>query len=105
MAHFTYVGILALALVAAGWLQALPGVEVFNRPRRWLAALIPSIAFVLWDVLVTQSGWWSFAPAYTLGPRLFGLPLEEIGFFLVIPTCAILSFEAVRMTLTRGGRR
>jgi hypothetical protein len=33
----------------------------------------------------------------------FGLPLEELLFFVVIPLCALLSYEAVRRML--GGRR
>jgi hypothetical protein len=30
------------------------------------------------------------------GIRIGNLPLEELLFFVVIPTCAILTFEAVR---------
>jgi hypothetical protein len=29
----------------------------------------------------------------------FDLPVEEVAFFLVVPICAILAYEAVRRTL------
>lgn len=97
MGHLTYAAILGLALACAGWLQALPGVHVLDRPKRLLGALVPSVVFVAWDVVATESTWWRFAPEYTLGARLFGLPLEEIAFFVVIPVCAVLTLEAVRV--------
>ena len=41
--------------------------------------------------------WWHYDSAYLVGVTLPGrLPLEELLFFLVIPTCAVLTLEAVR---------
>ena len=53
--------------------------------------------FVLWDLAAIAAGHWSFDPAQTTG-IVFpgGLPLDEVLFFLVVPICAILGFEAVR---------
>lgn len=99
MGHWTYLAILVGTLLAAAWLQLLPGVNVFGQPRRWLLSLLPGTAFLVWDIVVAERGWWAFAEQYTLGPRLLGLPLEEIAFFLVVPTCAILGYEAVRAVL------
>ena len=40
---------------------------------------------------------WSFDPAQTVGLSLpGGVPVEELLFFVVVPTCAVLAFEAVR---------
>jgi lycopene cyclase domain-containing protein len=61
------------------------------------AAILPVAAvFVLWDYLATAAGWWWFDDRYLTGVFLGPLPLEELMFFLVIPICGLLTFEAVR---------
>jgi hypothetical protein len=55
------------------------------------------VIFVLWDLAAIAAGHWSFDPAQTTGVLLpGGLPLDELLFFVVVPFCAILGFEAVR---------
>ena len=50
-----------------------------------------------WDLLAIHQHTWRYNGRYLVGVTLPGhLPLEELLFFLVIPTCAILAFEAVR---------
>lgn len=64
--------------------------------------LTVTIIFVTWDVLAITAGHWWFDPGYLLGIILPGqLPLEELLFFLVVPLCTILGFEAVRTVLAR----
>ena len=42
-------------------------------------------------------GHWEYSAACTLDVRLpGGIPVEEVLFFLVVPVCAVLAFEAVR---------
>ena len=43
--------------------------------------------------------WWRYNPRYVLSPRVGGLPLEEVAFFVVIPIAAILTWEVVHRTL------
>lgn len=107
MGQWSYLVILLLTFGAAAWLEAWPGVRVLREPRRLAVALLPGIAFLVWDVVVAAHGWWSFSPELTLGPRVWGLPIEEIAFFIVVPTCAILGYEAVCATMdrSRGKRR
>jgi lycopene cyclase domain-containing protein len=60
------------------------------------------VVFVIWDLLAIAAGHWTFDPAQTTGIVLpGGLPLDEVLFFLVVPVCAILGFEAVRAVLRR----
>lgn len=48
---------------------------------------------------------WSFSRRLTTGVELFGYrPVEELVFFLLVPICGILTFEAVR-NLTDRRRR
>jgi lycopene cyclase domain-containing protein len=54
--------------------------------------------------VATASGQWHFDPAQTFAVRLWGLPLEEYAFFVVIPLAAILTFEAVAVAGSRRRR-
>lgn len=90
MLAFCFLGTLPLEL----WL----GVRVYRQTRRLLLTLLPVAAvFVVWDLYAIAQGHWDFDREQTLGVLLpGGVPVEELLFFLVIPACAVLSFEAVR---------
>jgi lycopene cyclase domain-containing protein len=95
-----------LLLLAACVLGTLPlefrwNARVYRRPRRWLLSLLPVVVvFGGWDVWAIARKHWTYDPRQTLGLLLPGrLPVEELLFFVVIPTCALLTYEAVR----RGG--
>ena len=98
MRHLAYVGVLALCLVGTLPLELWLGVRVYRRPRRLLLTLLPVlVVFVVWDLYAVHAGHWTFDPAQTLGWTLpGGLPIEEVLFFLVVPICSVLAFEAVR---------
>jgi lycopene cyclase domain-containing protein len=101
--HLTYLAVLAGCLAGALWLEPVLRLGVLRRWRRLLVAVLPVAAvFVLWDVAAIAAGHWSFDPEQTTGVLLPGrLPLEELLFFLVVPVCAVLGFEAVRKVLHR----
>jgi lycopene cyclase domain-containing protein len=98
MRHLAYLFVLVGCLVSALWLEPLFKVNVLRRWRRLLLTLVPVlIVFVLWDLAAIAAGHWTFDPEQTTGIVLpGGLPLDEVLFFLVVPLCAILGFEAVR---------
>jgi lycopene cyclase domain-containing protein len=53
--------------------------------------------FGAWDIGAIHQRAWRYDSRYLVGVTLPGrLPLEELLFFLVIPTCAVLTLEAVR---------
>jgi lycopene cyclase domain-containing protein len=84
-------GCLLATLPLELWLHA----RVYAQPRRLLATLAPVLAvFLAWDALAIHAGHWRYH--HLLGPRLGNIPVEELAFFLVVPTCAILTLEAVR---------
>ena len=79
--------------------------SVLRRPLRLLAAIVPAaVLFVAWDLAATAAGQWHFDPAQTFAVRLWGLPLEEYAFFVVIPLAGILTFEAVTVAGSRRPR-
>jgi lycopene cyclase domain-containing protein len=101
MRHLAYLLVLAGCLASALWLEPVLKVNVLRRGRRLLLTLLPVvIVFILWDVAAIAAGHWTFDPAQTTGILLpGGLPLDEVLFFVVVPVCAILGFEAVRAVL------
>ncbi|MBA3419939.1 MAG: lycopene cyclase domain-containing protein [Geodermatophilaceae bacterium] len=98
--RFTYLAVLAGCLLGTLPLELFLQARVYHRWRRWLLALCPGfILFLAWDVYAIARGHWFFDPAQTIGVMLpGGIPVEEVLFFVVIPTCALLAFEAVRRT-------
>lgn len=101
--NWRYAAALLGCLLVTLPLEFVLGARVYRRPRRLALTLVPVVAaFVAWDVLATRHGSWGFAPEYTLGPGLFGLPVEEWLFFVVIPVCGLLTYEAVGSTARRA---
>jgi lycopene cyclase domain-containing protein len=98
MAHLSYLALLAACLLGTAPLEIVLRVGVYARWRRLVSALAPTVLlFGLWDVYAIGQGHWSYDPDMITGLRLPGaLPVEELLFFVVVPTCAILTLEAVR---------
>ncbi|GAA0424678.1 lycopene cyclase domain-containing protein [Actinoplanes campanulatus] len=103
MRQFGYLSVLAGCLLAALWLEPILKVNVLRRGRRLILTILPVAAvFILWDLAAIAAGHWTFDPEQITGVHLpGGLPLDEVLFFLVVPLCAILGFEAVRAVLRR----
>ena len=97
MSHLGYLLILAGCLVGTAPLELVLHVGVYRQWRRLLITLATvAVVFGAWDVYAIGSGWWNYDAHYLVGVTLPGrLPLEELLFFLVIPTCAVLTYEAV----------
>lgn len=90
-----YPTVLAGCLLATLPLEVVLRTRVYARPVRLLASLAPVLAvFLTWDALAVHAGHWHYR--HLLGLRLGDLPIEEVAFFVVVPTCAVLTLEAVR---------
>ena len=98
MRSLSYVGMLAFCLVGTLPLEVFLRVGVYRRVRRLALTLAPVlVVFLAWDLYAIAQGHWQFDPAQTLGVMLpGGLPLDELGFFVVVPIAAVLTLEAVR---------
>jgi len=57
----------------------------------WISSL-----YILWDVMFTRWGIWEFNSDYIRAWRIWGLPIEEISFFLVVPFACIFIYECVK---------
>ncbi|WP_421945064.1 lycopene cyclase domain-containing protein [Pedobacter sp.] len=61
------------------------------------AIIITGIVFLIWDLLFVKLNVWSFNPAYLVGISFFGLPLEEILFFLTVPYACVFIYECLNV--------
>src|SRR5581483_4098679 len=106
-----YLVVLGLCVLATSPLEVVGGARVYRRPRALLRVLVPvMIVFGGWDLLAVRHGDWWYNARYTIGLRPFGLPVEEWLFFLVVPACALLTYEVLgvlgaRAACNDGGRR
>jgi lycopene cyclase domain-containing protein len=94
--QLTYLAVLAACLVGTLPLEFALGARVYRQWRRLLLTVVPvAITFTIWDIAAIHYKWWTFDPRYVTGIS-FGLPLEELLFFIVVPICAVLTLEGVR---------
>lgn len=67
----------------------------------WRALSITAALFIVWDYFFTSWGVWGFNERYLLGWEIFGLPLEELLFFICIPyACLFTYFAITKLSLT-----
>lgn len=96
VSHWFYLTLLGACLVVTLPLELL-GARVWRQPRRLAATVVPvAVVFSLIDGLEVAQGLWRYNPRLTSGVRILGLPVEEVAFFVVIPICALLTYETVR---------
>ncbi|MHB1536882.1 MAG: lycopene cyclase domain-containing protein [Acidimicrobiales bacterium] len=107
MDRYQYLLLMAACVVVTLPLELVLGARVWRRPRRLAAAVLPAVViFSLWDVAAIAHHHWRYNPRYVTGWDLPGrLPVEEVVFFLVVPICALLTFEVVGRFLPRGRGR
>lgn len=58
----------------------------------FLANIIVTIIFIIWDSYFTHLGVWNFNPEYLIGIYFMKLPIEEILFFICIPFSCVFTF-------------
>jgi isorenieratene synthase len=83
--------ILAVPFVVGAWGPAWFYHRLGTALRATLVAAVP---FVAWDLAVAGRHWW-WNPAYVLGAELWGLPLEELLFFVAVPLTCAFTWERV----------
>lgn len=102
MDHYQYLLLMAACLLVTAPLEAVLGARVYRRPRPLLISVaVTVVVFGIWDIVGIIRGHWWYTPRYITGIEVgFGMPLEELVFFIVIPICGLLTYEAVGNVLT-----
>ena len=105
--HFQYVLLLACCLLITLPLEFVLSARVYRRAVGLAFAIIPVvIIFSIWDIVGILRDHWSYSTRFTTGWTLiFGMPIEELVFFVVVPICGLLTYEAVGQVLTLQRRR
>lgn len=65
------------------------------------AILITALLFILWDILYTFLGVWSFNQQHLSGIYFLNLPVEEVLFFIAIPYAALFTYEVLLVYFPR----
>ncbi|MET9229940.1 lycopene cyclase domain-containing protein [Lentzea sp. NPDC003310] len=100
--YLLVLGVCVLITMPLEWM----GRGVYRRGPDVARAIAPVLlVLAAWDVVAILRGHWSFHPEATTGVLIGGvLPIEEILFFVAIPLCALLTYEAVRGHAERWSR-
>lgn len=93
---FLYAGILLFA-------AAYPLAQSFEKRIRYVqqwkhllpAILVMCLIFIPWDIWFAAERVWWFNDNYLTGYRIFGLPVEEWLFFLIVPFACIFIYEVL----------
>lgn len=107
MDRYQYLLLMGACLLVTFPLELVYRARVWRDPVRLLRTLaLPAAVFAVWDVLAIRAGIWDFNPRYVTGWLLpFDLPVEEAAFFVTIPICSILAYEAVHRSLAMQAAR
>lgn len=82
------------------------GDGVYRQPARLLRAMTPVlVVFLAWDAIAIAADVWTYNPTYVSGIDVPFMPLEELLFFIVIPLCGLLTYNAVTAMLRFFARR
>jgi lycopene cyclase domain-containing protein len=71
-------------------------------PALGLSIAVVSTCYLVWDILVTAGGEWSFNSKYLTGMQILNIPLEEVLFFITVPYSCLLLYEVV-LYATKSG--
>lgn len=104
--RWQYLVVLGLCLLITAPLEIF-GRGVYRRAGRVVRSLLPVAAvFLVWDAVAIALRIWTYDDRYIVGihvpPRI---PLEEVLFFVVIPLCGLLTYNAVSTILDWSRRR
>lgn len=95
MDRWQYLVLLGGCLVVTLPLE-LFGDGVYRQPLRLLRSLVPVLAvFLTWDAIAIAADVWHYNPRFVSGINVPFMPLEELLFFIVIPLCGLLTYNAV----------
>jgi lycopene cyclase domain-containing protein len=70
-------------------------------PGLFTGIAVMAAIFISWDAIFTANGVWGFNDRYLVGPRFFGMPMEEWLFFIVTPYSCVFIYEALRYFVRR----
>lgn len=86
MREFTYLAFNLLVFLPPLLLSIFSDVKTYKNWRPiGLSLLLVSVPFIIWDIWAAANNHWFFSTTYITNPRYFGIPIEEMLFFITVP--------------------
>ena len=93
MWQYTYLAINFFTIIVCFLFSFHPKIKFHKHFKAFImASSLVAVFFIAWDVWFTKMGVWWFNDRYLIGARLFGLPVEELMFFICIPFSCIFTY-------------
>lgn len=94
--HYTYLLLNFLTILFPLLLSFDKKVAFYKQWKYIFPSLfLTGILYLGWDYLFTINQVWSFNPNYIIGIYFYGLPLEEILFFITVPFACIFIYQCL----------
>lgn len=95
-AHYTYLLLNFLTILFPLLLSFDKKVAFYKQWKNIFPSLfLTGILYLVWDYIFTVKQVWSFNPNYIVGIYFYGLPLEEILFFITVPFACIFIYQCL----------
>lgn len=95
--QYTYITLLILSIGGPLALSFDKKVAFYKEWKfLYLPVLFVSLGYVVWDVLFTKMGIWEFNKDYLLKIFISELPIEEYGFFIVVPYASAFVYACLK---------
>lgn len=94
IANFGYFSILFFTILFPFIFSFEKSIQYFkNWKYVFYAFLIVGIPFIIWDSIFNANKIWEFNEDFVIGADIFGLPIEEVLFFICIPFSTLFFYE------------
>jgi len=100
--NFTYLILLVGSILVPLLLSFDKKVQYYKNLKYIFPAIFATaIVFWVWDIRFTETQVWSFNMEYTIGLTLWGMPIEEWLFFIIVPYCCVFIYEVLKYYLQK----
>lgn len=96
--HYTYIFLDIVTIVGPLFLSFDKKVAYYKYFGKFaISTFFTSLVYIIWDIIFTQQGVWKFNPEYLIGLNIVNLPIEEYGFFTVVPYACIFIYMCFKI--------
>ncbi|MSP58522.1 MAG: lycopene cyclase domain-containing protein [Flavobacteriaceae bacterium] len=93
----TYFYLLLLCISGPFLLSFDKKVSFYKEWKFFVLSMLPvSVFYLIWDIIFTNLKVWEFNKDFLVGQYFSNIPLEEYGFFIVIPYCCLFIYACLK---------